>query len=225
MRRYNSLLIDLDDTLLDFSGDEKRAILATLEKYGLPHSNDVLELYSEINTWHTFELGEQITAKTVITNHFAKLLKMLEVKEHTAEIIDDYYKLMINSHKVKNGAVKTLRQLKEKGYHLYLTTNGFPDFQYKRIKAARIYNFFDGIFISEEIDLRKPSRGFFDYVLKRIPESNRSKVLVIGDAPTADVFGGINSKLDTCWLNERDRQCKYRPTYSIKSLSELNDIL
>jgi len=225
VNKYNSLFIDLDDTLLDYSSDEKSSVIEILKKYDLPHDDDVIKLYSEIEVWHAFELGEDITAKTIITNKFLQLLKMLEVKDNIKELADEFYSLMLKSHKLKNGALKVLRSLKDKGYHIYITTNGFPDFQYKRINGSRISKYLDGIFISEEIDLRKPSRGFFEYVIKHIPESNRSRILVIGDAPTADIFGGINSKLDTCWLNNGDKHCKYKPTYTISNISQLLDIL
>ncbi len=226
-KRYNSLLIDLDDTLLDYSNDEKKAIKAVLEKNGIPFSSDVLELYSEINdNGHTFVLGKEITAKSFITNHFVKLLRLLEVRGEMAEdLADEYYQEMLNSHKLKTGALKVLRYLKKSGYKLYITSNGYPEFQYKRMKDAKIYNLFDGAFISEEIGLKKPSRGFFEYVIRHIPESNRSKILVIGDAPAADIFGGINSKLDTCWLKNGDKLCKYKFNYIINSIEELIEIL
>ena len=115
--------------------------------------------------------------------------------------------------------------MKKEGYRIYLTTNGYSEFQRKRIKDAKIQNLFDGIFISEEIDLRKPSRSFFDYVMNRVPESNRSNVLIVGDAPTADILGGINCGINTCWINPDNNKCKYKYTYQIKKIGDLRDIL
>ncbi|MBR7132696.1 MAG: YjjG family noncanonical pyrimidine nucleotidase [Clostridia bacterium] len=223
-KRYNSLFIDLDDTLLDFSSDEKKAILNTLEKYNLPCSEDVYTVYSEIENWQYFNLGQEFDAKTLITSRFKVLLKMLEA-ENIDEISDDYYSAMCNGHKLKKGALKVLRYLKSQGYKLYLTTNGFPSFQYKRIKSSGISGFFDGIFISEEIDFKKPTKMYFEYVMNHIPESNRSKVLIIGDAPTADVLGGLNSGIDTCWICGRDKQCRYRYTYKVSNIEQLLNIL
>lgn len=225
MRKYNSLFIDLDDTLLDFSGDELRSVAAILKKYNLPCTEDVLQLYSELDGGHSFKLGAPITAKSVIADKFSVLLKMVEPSAFSEEKINEYYNLMLSSHKLKKGALATLRELKKRGYHIYLTTNGFTEFQTKRIKAARISGYFDGIFISEELDRQKPQRDYFEYVIRHIPESNRSRILVIGDAITADVFGGINSGLDTCWLNDKGRTSKYRPTNTISTISELLEIL
>jgi 2-haloacid dehalogenase len=223
-KRYNSLFIDLDDTLLDFTGDEKIAVLSTLDKYGLPSDEDAYTLYTEIENWQVFNLGEEIDAKAFITNRFKILLKILEA-ENIDAIAEDYYITMSKSHKLKKNTLKVLRYLKEQGYKLYITTNGYAEFQYKRIKASRISKFFDGIFVSEEINLHKPSKIYFDYVLNHIPESNRSRVLIIGDAPTADILGGINAKIDTCFLNDKDKLCKYKFTYKIRNICELMEIL
>ena len=224
MRKYTSLLFDLDDTLLDYSYDEQKAVLKVLSDNDICHSENVIEVYQKFNMWHSIELGNEITAKTIITYNFSQLLKLLQFKGDYEKLTDEFFAIMSNSHTVKSGALKVLKTLSERGYRIYLTSNGFPEFQYKRIKAARLLKYFNGIYISEEIGFQKPSRAFFDYVLRRIPESDRSKVLVIGDAPASDIFGGINSKLDTC-LVKSSRICKYNPTYSVSELTDLLDIL
>ncbi len=222
-KRYSVVLIDLDDTLLDFTHDEKKAITMVLEEHGLPFGEDVLETYYGIEHWQTFLMGD-INSKSFLTSRFSVLLKMLEAP-NAQQIIDEYYSLMLISHKLIKGALRLLRYLKANGYKVYLTSNGYPEFQYKRIKEARIFKYFDGIFISEEIDLRKPTPAFYKYVLNRIPESRISRYLIVGDAQTSDIFGGINSGIDTCWFNPKGAKGRYKPTYQIKSLEELEKIL
>ena len=222
-KKYKILLFDLDDTLLDFSADEKIAIRTVLENHGLFTGEDIIEMYYTIEDWQTFKLGD-ITAKTVITSRFCALLKIFGV-ENTEIMVDEYYTLMQKSHKVISGALALLKRLNEKGYLIYLATNGYAQFQYPRIKASKLSKYFKDIFISEEIDLRKPSPSFYKYVLDRVPVSNKSDVLIIGDAQTADILGGINSGIDTCWYNPEGRVGRYKPTYEIKSYKDLEKIL
>lgn len=225
-RKYNSIFFDLDDTLLDYSAQERESVITVLQNHGLNYSQDILTLFEEINDWHTFELGKVITCFDVITNRFLRLAKILEYKgEELLTMQNEFYDLMCKNHKVKSGVIKTLRYLKEKGYKLYITSNGYPEFQYKRIKSSRISKFFNGIFLSEEIGVKKPATAFFDYVMNRIPESDRSKVLIVGDAPTADILGGINSKIDTCFLADSNKNCKYSYTFKIGKLTDLINIL
>lgn len=222
-KKYSVILLDLDDTLLDFTGDEKKAIKEVLSKYGLPCGDDVIETYYGIEHWQSFEMGN-ISSKSMVTNRFRVLLKMLEA-ENIDVIADEYYELMLNSHKMIKGALKMLRWLKAEGYKIYIATNGYPEFQYKRIRQARILKYFSGIFISEEIDRRKPTPAFFKYMFNRIPESKLSKYLIIGDAQTSDILGGINAGIDTCWFNPKGINGRYSPTYQIKSFEELQKIL
>ena len=222
-KRYNVLLFDLDDTLLDFTGDEIRALKTVLSKHGLPCGDDVIETYYGIENWQFFEMGN-INSESVITTRLKVLLKMLEA-ENSEEITTEYYSLMLSSHKLISGALGMLRKLKKVGYKLYIATNGYPEFQYARIKAAKLKNLFDGIFISEEIDRRKPSPSYFRYLFERIPESNLSKYLMIGDAQTTDILGGQNAGIDTCWYNPKAKKGRYVPTYEIKYFEELEKIL
>ena len=50
-------------------------------------------------------------------------------------------------------------------------------------------------------------------------------MLVVGDSPTSDILGGINSGIDTCWYNPNKMESKYKPTYEIRALEELKNIL
>ena len=221
--RYKILLFDLDDTLLDFTGDEKKALTKVLGDHGLPNGRDVIETYYTIENWQTFEMGN-ISSQSVVTTRFRSLLKLLSA-ENADQIAKEYYDLMLKSHKLLSGALAMLRRLKADGYKLYITTNGYPEFQRKRIKDARIEKYFDGIFISEEIDLRKPTPGFYKYVLNRVPTSKRSDILIIGDAQTSDVLGGINAGIDTCWYNPSGKAGRHKPVYEIKYFEELEKIL
>lgn len=224
-KRYRTLFFDLDDTLFDYTGDEKRCIKKVFEKHGMTVDDDVYELYYSIDDWQHFQMGN-ITSKTVITDHFGRMLKMLEVKGEDAQtMVDEFFDCMVSSHRLKVGAKNVLEYLYDNGYNLYITSNGFPDVQRKRIADSGIDKYFNGIFISEEMDLRKPGVAYFRYVFARIPESRKEKVLLIGDAPTSDILGGINAGIDTCWLESSGKICKYKYTYKIKTLKELTEFL
>ena len=68
-------------------------------------------------------------------------------------------------------------------------------------------------------------KEYFDYVIDKIPEKDKSKMLVVGDSQSSDILGGINSGIDTCWYNPQKVKGKYTPTYEIESLEQLKEIL
>lgn len=224
MKRYNVLFFDLDDTLLDTTGDEIRTIEKVFGDYSIPYSSDVADIYKNKTDWQTYTLGE-LSVKAEFTNKFCQLLDMLLIKDNRKEMVDDYFETFQKTRKVVPSAVKVLTALKKQGYKIYLTTNGYSDVQRKRLKLARLEKFFDGIFISGDFDLRKPSKAYFDYVFGRIPESNRSKVLVIGDAQSTDILGAKNAGFDSCWFNPSRQAPKYNSTYEVNNMNDLFNLL
>jgi len=55
----------------------------------------------------------------------------------------------------------------------------------------------------------------------------RDKILIIGDSLTADVAGGNNAGIDTCWLNPKDiaNQTGATPTYEITDLKQILTVI
>ena len=56
--RYSVVFLDLDNTILDFSMAEKKAITKLLENNNVKADGDTVSLYSEINDgyWKSFEV-------------------------------------------------------------------------------------------------------------------------------------------------------------------------
>ena len=224
--KYTTLFLDLDNTLLDFKKAEEVAIIKTLQRFNLPFDKKTVELYSGINLsfWQNFERGE-IPKSAIFEGRFKTLLSILKEDRNIKEISDCYINnLALGYYKIE-GADQVLTYLKEKGYRLYATTNGFSFTQLNRIEKSGLKPYFSKVFISENLGAQKPEREYFDACIREIAEKDRKKILVIGDSQSSDILGGINSGIDTCWVNLENIQPKYRATYEIKNLYELKNIL
>mgnify|MGYP000163987907 CR=1 FL=1 len=57
--------------------------------------------------------------------------------------------------------------------------------------------------------------------------TNRSRVLMVGDDLLADIKGGINAGIDTCWVNFANEENKtgIQPKYTVHSYEELYRIV
>ena len=88
---YEFLLIDLDDTVLDFHGAEAVAIRKTLADAGVAPTDAVCQRYSECNQlhWKRLERGE-ITREQVIVGRFQMLFDELGVAVDAAAVADNY---------------------------------------------------------------------------------------------------------------------------------------
>lgn len=224
--KYTSLFLDLDNTLLDFYKAEEMAICKVLKKYDLPYDEKTVKLYSDINRsyWEQFERGE-IPKETIFEGRFKTLLSVLDEDRDYSSIAKDYmYELSCGYYKM-DGADEVLTYLKDKGYKLYATTNGFKFTQENRIKKSGLEKYFDKVFISEEAGFQKPEREYFDYCIENIYEKDRSKILIVGDSQSSDILGGINAGIDTCWFNVDLKSAKYKSKYEISDLYQLKNIL
>lgn len=226
MKKYSTLYIDVDGTLLDFIAAESHAAEQLFKDYGLPHDGKAVKLYSGINDryWKMFEEG-RITKPELVVLRFEELLKVFGEKRDAKQMNRDYFELLSHCHFLIDGATETLTYLKKSGYLMYAATNGVVKTQYKRIRESGIEPFFDGIFVSEVIGFQKPSPEYFDYIIEHTPEKDRSKILVIGDSMTSDIKGGTDSGLDTCWYDAFGEKKTSEPTYTVKNIRELTCIL
>ena len=135
MKKYTSIFMDLDNTLLDFNMAEKFAAQKVLAKYNLPHDQEAISTYSNINRsyWERFERGE-IKKNEIFEGRFKAFLSHYNQKGDTAAISSDYSLNLSEGYFRIEGAIEILEYLKEKGYKLYATTNGLSLTQFKRIK-------------------------------------------------------------------------------------------
>ena len=117
-----------------------------------------------------------------------------------------------------------LFQRRRHNFELYIVTNGIATVQKSRLAKSGLLPCFKGVFISEEVGSQKPEKKFFDYILDKIPEKDKSKVIIIGDSMSSDILGGINAGIDTCFFNPWGRAEIYSPTYTAKSFDELYNI-
>jgi len=227
MAKYNTLLFDLDETLLDFEAAKKHALKSIIEEAKIPYSKEVVECYERINhhLWRSYEEGK-IQLHEVINTRFQRFFKEYGIDVDGITYDKKFRQYLAEGNYVIDGAVELITDLKDQ-YDLYIVTNGVPDTQYKRLKNAGIESYFKGIFVSVEIGYQKPMKKFFDYVFERIPNLNKSKTLIIGDSLSSDIQGGINAGIDTCWFNPRKNHnhSNFKPNYEIHKLEELYRII
>lgn len=222
-----SVLLDLDDTILDFKKAEKIAVSKTFRGIGIEPTDAVVERYSEINVgqWEKLELGI-ITREEVLSSRFDMLFEELGVDYSGYEAQLTYEKLLEIGHYFMPGAEEMLNTLYEK-YDLYIVSNGTASVQYSRLASAGISHMFKGIFISEHMGTQKPSKEFFEKCFAAIPGFDREKAIVVGDSLTSDIRGGINAGIMTCWYNPQNKapRADIVPDYTITELSELSDLI
>ncbi len=233
MKNIRVLLWDIDNTLLDFLAAEKAAIRQGFSEFGLGECTDgMLADYSSINRryWEKLERGE-ITKKQVLEGRFAEFFGKYALNADVPAFNDRYQILLGDTICFMDDGYEIVRSLKGKILQ-GAVTNGTRTAQEKRLKNSGLGELFDLIFISEDIGVEKPGKGFFDAVLK---ESGRllgempdpREMMIVGDSLTSDMLGGVQNGLVTCWYNPGGMENKdHLPLdHEIRNLHEVPAIL
>ena len=221
------ILLDLDDTILDFKWAENQALTGTLTAFGIEPTEEVCSRYREINWdfWHALERKE-VTREQLKVGRFRQLLEELDKEADPSAMGEMYLQRLGQGHRFLPGALETLQILAEK-YRLFLVTNGNPPVQYGRLASAGITHYFEKLFISMEIGHNKPTVEFFDHCFANIPGFDRTKAIIVGDSLFSDIRGGINAGITTCWVNPSHRPVREDivPDYQIENLPQLLPVL
>lgn len=220
------LLLDLDDTILDFHKAEHIALSKTLRTFGLEPTEAVLSRYSQINKAHWERLErKELTRSQVLVGRFAQLFQEAGISVNPEECAALYESNLSIGHYFLPGALEALESLSKK-YKLYLVSNGTAKVQAGRLKSANISRFFEIVFVSQEVGADKPDILYFDRCFAQIPGFDKKKAIIVGDSLTSDIQGGHNAGILTCWVNPNHKIAdKIKPHYEIESISQLEALL
>jgi len=225
--KYKYLLFDLDGTLFDYDKAEADALESTFIHFGFCYNPEFLTEYRELNKliWQDFENGK-ITQKELKTKRFAQLAESLNIKFDSSKFSDTYLLNLSKGIDLIAGAEELLKTLYGKA-KLYLITNGLTLVQRPRIKNSTIGKYFKGDIISEEVGFAKPQKEIFDLAFDMMGNPAKDEVLIIGDSLSSDIAGGNNYGIDTCWFNpnSKDLESNHNPTYEIKQLMKLIELV
>ncbi len=225
--KFDWIVFDADNTLFDFTACEKTALRGALNHIGVTFHPAHHDIYHVINKscWQAFETG-QIGKEELRVRRFALFFDQLGLKEDLESFAADYLYLLSEAAELIPGAKELLQQLAGK-FGLALATNGLKEVQRPRLAKSGLESFFQVVVVSDEIGHAKPHAGFFDHAFREMGMPDPARVLMVGDNLNADIRGGIDYGMPSCWFNP-DRLPPYldiRPDYDIGRLSEVMDLI
>ena len=224
-----TILWDIDGTILNFHRSAENSLKYTFKKFGYGEITDeLLHIYEGINDvyWCKLEKGE-ITKEKLLVERFVEFFTKIGVETtRVVEFNQAYLNGLLDTVVFMPEAYETVKKLHPE-YKQYIVTNGVKELQRKKIAKAHIEEFFDGIFISDEIGYEKPHIEFFNYVFDRIPTKNPDEVIIIGDSLTSDIAGGIRAGIHTCWYhpNNEENHSDVKPEFTVTSHLAFQEIL
>jgi len=223
--KYDLILFDADGTLFDFDTAEKEAFQKTFIEFGINENLVMLHReYEKINKsiWQDFQ-DKKISAEALRTERFRIFAEKFELNIDPQEISPVYLNNLAKGTDLLSGATEIVQYFSGK-CEIALATNGLSDVQRPRFSSSGLAEYFEHIFISEEIGHPKPEKEYFEHIFNKLPYKNSS--IIVGDNFSSDIMGGNNFGIDTCWFNPDNLQnyTEIEPTYEISNLLELKEV-
>jgi 2-haloacid dehalogenase len=222
---YSWLLFDADGTLFDFDLAEKLALSSVLVDLGHALNNNAYQSYQHINKelWLAFEQGK-VTQAEIKLQRFERWLESLNIQADVEKVSRDYLVYLSQQGPLLENAFGIVQVLAKK-YNMLIITNGLKEVQRPRFNTSILKSYIKDIIVSGEVGAAKPDAAIFDAAFNVIGNPSKSNVLMIGDSLSADIQGGINYGLETCWYNSSKASSSLPITHTIHDLRQLLDIL
>lgn len=234
MSTHKNFLFDLDQTLLDFNASERIALEIVLRAGGLSFSEEIYNAFKVYNRelWKEIEKGT-ISRTELFTRRFNYIFGKCEGDSsmlNPLEVNADFIRTMSENGVLLDGSLELVKKIKTEitDSRIYAITNGATINAKGRIASTGLDRYIDGIFVSEDMGVNKPSAEYFDMVLAEIGEP-REACIVIGDSLTSDMLGAKNAGMNSVWFmpeGDIDSAMKeYDIDYCASSFDELYKIL
>jgi len=231
LKNYKHIFFDLDHTLWDFDTNSKLALnemyeLNNLKEKGIYDFNHFYQTYKPINDqfWYLYH-NHKVNKEELRLGRFRETLtRFLIDDEDLIEVLAKQY-LEISPSKTAliPNAIEVLNHLQSR-YEIHVITNGFAEVQRVKIENSGLKDYFKNVLISEEIGFQKPQPEIFHYAFK-LAETSPENSLMIGDSLSTDIEGAQNAGMDSVYFNPRNKWHKYNPTFEIRELIELKELL
>ncbi|MEM3075672.1 MAG: TIGR02253 family HAD-type hydrolase [Candidatus Bilamarchaeaceae archaeon] len=218
----SSVFFDIDDTLFpstEFSEFARRNAIRALIAMGLPYSESKI----------TRILNDIVAKKgSNYPRHFDEVLKRLGVKNrnrYVAAAVAAYHDTKASISPYPE-VPRILVALKSAGKRIYVASDGIEVKQWDKLIRMKIALFFDDVFVSENLKIKK-GENFYKEILRKL-RAKPNECLMVGDREDKDIVPAKKAGMLTFRVFRGKYSTKHKSTvadYYGDDLTRLVDIV
>lgn len=203
-----SLLIDLDDTIIDYGGSAERCWREICRGFGNneEEGNAFFAAIDRVRHWYWSDAQRhregradlQAATRLIVAKALAEIGR--EAGDHPAELAERYRELRWRSITILPGAIERLRAWQQAGIRMALVTNGTSTEQRAKIERFGLAGFFDHIQVEGEFGLGKPEPAVYRAALQAL-DCRPSEAWFVGDNLEWDVAAPQREGLRAAWID------------------------
>lgn len=222
-----AVLLDVDNTLLDFNLSAKATIKLAFGELGVEYSDGVFDTFLRVNDelWRKIERKE-ITRAKLHGIRWGIIFDKLNISADGKKMEGLFLQHLEDFAFPVEGALDLIFYLAGK-YKLYTASNAPYAQQVKRLTKSGIMPYITGILNFEAQGINKPQKQFFEQCLKAMRPAKKEEIVFIGDSLSADMQGGKSVGFTTVWFNHDKLGITPPDTcdYTVQSLYEIKSLL
>lgn len=228
------LLLDLDDTILDDSGQVHEcwqlACAGQAERLDPLEASSVADAIRATSRWYWADAERHRAGRLALNAARREVVRLalldlgIDDRSLADDIGDAYSERREAGMEPLPDAIDTVRWLRESGRRLALLTNGAGPAQRKKIVRFGLAELFDVILIEGELGFGKPDERVYHRALAAL-DVRPSDVWMVGDNLEWDVAAPQKLGMSGVWIDLRGAgvpsERAVRPDYVVRSLSEI----
>jgi len=213
MKKLDTILFDLDGTLINTNDIILRSFRATFDR----HFPD-----TEVTD---YQLGTFIgpTLQQTFSNYTEN---QDEIQAMINSYREFYVEFEIGNFQIYPDVLEVVKDLKSKGYNLCIVTSKFKEAAWPSFTHYGLENIFDAFVSLDEVIRPKPDRNPIDVALKHFP--NHKSVIMIGDNQ-ADIMAGQNAGVysaGVAWsFKGENHLSEVNPDFMLKNMKDIYRVI
>jgi putative hydrolase of the HAD superfamily len=221
----------LDHTLWDYDTNVQESLSELFEIYqlvnvGIPDFQTFVDAFYQVNfkLWALYDLGK-IDKKNLRDTRFKLIFEKAGVLGNNVplEMEEDFmHRTSSKPHLLPYS--KEILDYLSPNYKMHIITNGFNESQAKKMHSSGLTPYFDLVVTSETTGHKKPDPKIFQYALDKL-SVKCGDCIMIGDNPNSDILGAIRSNIDQIYFDPHEKGIEHLPTFTIRHLKELEELL
>jgi HAD superfamily hydrolase (TIGR01509 family) len=203
-----ALLVDIDDTVVDWIGPARHAVITAIATHRTLAGSDPEQLadrfFEIVEDTHALWQAGELSADELRAERIRRLVADsasadLEPAE-ARRLSDAYRQAYLDARRPVPGAPELLAEVRRRGARVVAVTNNLVAEQEDKLRHVGVRHLFDDLVISEAAGVSKPDPAIFDLAL-RSAGVQADDAVMLGDSWTNDVLGAVGSGIAAAWLD------------------------
>ena len=218
-----ALLVDIDDTVVDWIGPARDAVIEAIATHRALAGADPERLADRfleiVEETHALWMSGELSVDRLRAERIRRLVAESGAADLDAgeaeELADAYRRAYLRACRPVDGAAELLAEVRRRGARVVAVTNNLVAEQERKLRDTGMRYLFDGLVISEAAGVSKPDPAIFELAL-RVADASADEAIMLGDSWSNDVMGAAGAGIAAAWL---DRTGAARPDTPVEVLT------